>query len=129
MTDITPLIPEGKKIIEAYGNSGFKVNNEKFESSIIILPDFLYQIDIKNFSEINEANFEKLFEKIIEHQNLIEVLLVGCGQAIDFLPRALEQKLKQNNIIIDYMDTGAACRTYNVLLSEQRNVAAFLIAV
>lgn len=129
MTDITPLIPKGKKIIESYGNNGFKITEEKFTTSVIILPDFVFEVDVKNFSEINESNFEKLFEKIFEHQNLIEVLLIGCGEKIDFLPRSLEQKLKDIKIVIDYMDTGAACRTYNVLLSEQRNVAAFLIAV
>ena len=129
MTDITPLIPKGKKIIEAYGNNGFKVTNEKFDSSIIIMPDYVFKSDVKNFSEINENNFEIVFEKIIEHKNAIEVLLIGCGERIDFLPRQLETHLKQLNIIVDYMDTGAASRTYNVLLSEQRNVAAFLIAV
>jgi uncharacterized protein len=129
MTDITPLIPKGKKIIEAYGNKGFKITNEKFDSSIIILPDYVFKSDVKNFAEITENNFEIVFEKIIEHKNAIEVLLIGCGERIDFLPRPLEILLKQLNIIVDYMDTGAACRTYNVLLSEQRNVAAFLIAV
>jgi uncharacterized protein len=56
-------------------------------------------------------------------------LLIGCGARMAFVPRALRDALKAGGIACDGMDTGAACRTYNVLLAEDRRVAAALIAV
>jgi uncharacterized protein len=65
----------------------------------------------------------------MERSSEIEILLIGTGDKIDFLPIEVEAALRDKNISFEYMDTGAACRTYNVLLSEERSVAAFLIAV
>jgi uncharacterized protein len=45
------------------------------------------------------------------------------------VPSALRQGLRAGGIVVDAMDTGAACRTYNVLLAEERRVAAALIAL
>lgn len=125
MVDITPLIPKGKKIIESYGNNGFKVSDERFDGSVIILPDAAFTLPKNNFSEIDLNDFAK----IIEHADEVEILLIGSGLKIEFLPPEIERALREKQISFEYMDTGAACRTYNVLLSEERKVAAFLIAV
>lgn len=125
MVDITPLIPKGKKIIESYGNGGFRISEEKFSGSVVVLPDEVFTLSKNNFSEIDSSDFSK----IIENASKIEILLIGAGERIDFLPAEVERNLKDKNISVEYMDTGAACRTYNVLLSEERSVAAFLIAV
>lgn len=58
-----------------------------------------------------------------------EILLIGCGSRARFIAPPLRQALRDAGITIDAMDTGAACRTYNVLLAEERRVAAALVAV
>ena len=59
----------------------------------------------------------------------VEILLLGCGPRMAPVPRPLRETLRAAGIVIEAMDTGAACRTYNVLMSEGRRVAAALIAV
>ncbi|HET6224238.1 MAG TPA: Mth938-like domain-containing protein, partial [Dongiaceae bacterium] len=59
----------------------------------------------------------------------IDLLLVGCGARMAPLPPALRQALRQIGVVMEPMDTGAACRTYNVLMAEGRRVCAALIAV
>ncbi len=58
-----------------------------------------------------------------------EILLVGCGEEIAFFPEELRQVLRDRKIIIELMGTGSAARTYNVLLAEDRRIAAALIAI
>lgn len=125
MQDVTPIIGEEKKIIETYGNGGFKISDERFESSVIILPEEVSEISHEDISEISDASVET----IISNSDNIEILLVGAGKASDFFEPEIEKNIKSKGISIEYMDTGAACRTYNVLLSEERKVAALLIAV
>jgi uncharacterized protein len=125
MTDITPLIPAGKKIIESYGAGAFKVTGEKFENNIIIFPDSIHKFQSSNIENAKPEDIAEIEKKADE----IEILLVGCGAATEFFSNEIEVKLKNKNINIEYMDTGAACRTYNVLLSEERKVAVVLIAV
>ena len=59
----------------------------------------------------------------------VEILLLGCGRRMGIVPPALRQGLRASGIVVDAMDTGAACRTYNVLLAEERRVAAALIGI
>lgn len=59
----------------------------------------------------------------------VKVLLVGCGASMTLLPPELRSRLKALGLVADVMSTGAACRTYNVLLAEKRPIAAALVAV
>lgn len=59
----------------------------------------------------------------------VELLLIGCGAEFGPEPAGLRAALKEAGIGLEWMDTGAACRTYNVLVGEERRVAAALIAV
>ena len=69
------------------------------------------------------------FEKVLLEAGGIEILLVGTGRDLMRLPPALREAFRQAGISADSMSTGAAVRTYNVLLAEDRAVAAALIAV
>jgi uncharacterized protein len=69
------------------------------------------------------------FRRVLDEAQEIEVLLVGTGREIRPLPADLKAALKAANISSDPMNTGAAVRTYNVMLAETRAVAAALIAV
>ena len=59
----------------------------------------------------------------------VELLLIGTGARMSQIDRELRQTLRADGVVIEAMDTGAACRTYNVLMAEGRRVAAALIAV
>jgi len=54
---------------------------------------------------------------------------LGCGNEFFPIPDTLREDLQKLGIVLEWMDTGAACRTFNVLLVEERPVAAALIAV
>jgi uncharacterized protein len=69
------------------------------------------------------------FGKLLDEAGKVEILLVGTGKDLRPLPAALRVALKEAGIAADPMSTGAAVRTYNVLLAEDRAVAAALIAV
>ena len=57
----------------------------------------------------------------------IEILLIGSGATFEMAPAVLRKALSARRIAVESMDTGAACRTYNVLMAEDRRVAAALI--
>ena len=59
----------------------------------------------------------------------VDILLVGCGPAFVAIPKGLRQALKDTGIALEWMDSGAACRTFNVLIAEERRVAAAILAV
>lgn len=123
--DITPLIPEGKKIISGYGNGLFTINKEPIAGSIMILPDCVLPWQVTTPEDITIASLES----VLHSDEEIEIFLIGSGAGHYFPDFALCHALKQRGISVDSMSTGAACRTFNVLLSEARKVAAALIAV
>lgn len=57
------------------------------------------------------------------------LLVIGCGAAFQPPPPGLRDALRAAGAALEWMDTGAACRTFNVLLAEDRGAAAALIAV
>lgn len=122
--DITPLIPHGRKIIQSYGIEGFKVSGERFSAGIVLTPLYCEGWDAPiNFNDMSAQNFLFFVDKDID------VLLLGAGKKSQFLNPDLRQDLKMQGLIVDVMDTGAACRTYNVLMAEGRRVGAALIPV
>ncbi len=68
-------------------------------------------------------------EPIRAAEPAVEILMLGCGGRFAMVPAELRQALRAEGIALEAMDTGAACRTYNVLLAEDRRVAAALIAL
>lgn len=123
--DITPLIPSEKNIINGYGKNCFTVNDEMVIGSMIITESEVIEWSIEKGEEITLESLNP----IISRSNDIELLLVGCGPLITTIDTSIREHLKEQHILLEWMDTGAACRTYNILLSEERLVAAALIAV
>lgn len=120
--DITPVIPAGRQVIEGYSASGFRISGALHAGSVLVFVD---RTESWPVAALSEATFER-FAPVIARGD-IEILLLGCGQRMGMVPPALRRDLRANGIVIDAMDTGAACRTYNVLLAEERHVAAALI--
>ncbi len=123
--DITPFVPEGKQVVQAYGDDGFRVSGRRWDGSIIVLPNGTHAWPVGAVAEIAVANLAPVLAAAAE----TDLLLVGCGPRMAPLPAGLRAELRAAGIVVEPMDTGAACRTYNVLLAEGRRVAAALIAI
>lgn len=115
----------GRAPIDAYGNGGFRFADMSHRGHLLMLPSGIYGWEPANPDALEPADFRR----IVEEAGDIEFLLIGTGPEIRFLPRAVKAALKDAGIPSDPMSTGAAVRTYNVMLAESRAVAAALIAV
>ncbi|WP_062202927.1 Mth938-like domain-containing protein [Aureimonas sp. AU12] len=111
--------------VDAYGNGGFRFADMSHRGSILCLPSGIY-----GWTGTVEAPFsgERLL-KVLDEAEGIRFLLFGTGADIRRIPPALADRLKKAGISCDPMSTGAAVRTYNIMLSEGRPVAAALVAV
>jgi len=123
--DITPLIPADRMVLDAYGNGGFVIAQQRHSGNIIVRPDQVAALTVQTFDQLNLDHLGFLWATGAD----IDLLLIGCGPAMAYIPDDLRAGLKAHGITVEGMDTGAACRTYNVLLSEERRVAAVLFAV
>ena len=93
--------------------------------SILCLPSGVYGWEPEGGGALTVADFARLFAEAVN----VQILLVGTGADLKPIPPALRAAFKEARISADPMATGAAVRTYNVLLAEDRAVAAALIAV
>ena len=69
------------------------------------------------------------FQEVLNFTPSIDILLLGCGKTVHYLSSNIRQELNEKGIVLEVMDTGAACRTFNVLLGEDRRIAAALYLV
>ena len=93
--------------------------------SVLALPSGIYGWDAVRFEDVGLDNLGRVFEDA----DAIEVLLVGCGPDLRVVPKPVREALREAGVVLEQMATSAAVRTYNVLLAEDRQVAAALIAV
>lgn len=123
--DITPLIPAGRQLIQGYGDGGFNVSGTRYQGSVLIFPGRTIAWPVASMADISADSFAALRDA----EAPLDIMILGCGKQMLPLRSALRQELRALGVVIETMDTGAACRTYNVLLAEERRVAAALIAV
>lgn len=123
--DITPVVSAEFQLIAGYGDGGFTVSGTRHEGSVLILAKQTLAWPVSSPADITVESLQAA----IDYQPLPGILLIGCGKSMTALPKGVRQALRAHGIVIEPMDTGAACRTYNVLLTEGRDVAAALIAV
>jgi uncharacterized protein len=124
MTDQVPFYP-GKAPIDAYGNGGFRFAGMSHRGSILCLPSGISAWDPTRPEELSL----QAFAKVLAERSLIGILLLGCGLELRHPGVDVRNALAEAGVGLDAMDTGAACRTYNILLAEGRPVAAALLAV
>ncbi|MEO9458985.1 MAG: Mth938-like domain-containing protein [Lentilitoribacter sp.] len=115
----------GRAPIDAYGNGGFRFADMSHVGSLICLPSGIYGWDVEESTELSVDMFAKVLEEVSD----LEVFLLGTGKDIRMMPSDLKQVLRDAQVSSDPMSTGAAVRTYNVLLAESRAVGAAFIAV
>lgn len=123
--EITPEIPQDRQVIESYGEGRFRISGRAHQGSVLVFPDRTLAWPV---AAMPELSIEAL-AAVVDADPPVEILLIGCGARLALLPGPLRQELRAHGIGCDTMDTGAACRTYNVLLAESRRVAAALIAL
>ena len=111
----------GVNTITGYGEGYVMVNGERRASSVVVLPDRIEPWDRQEFSQLTEADFQFLKDLGAE------IVLLGTGARQRFPHPRLTAALAQAGIGLEVMDTQAACRTYNILVAEERKVAAALL--
>lgn len=116
----------GPHAIEAYGSGGFRFAGFSHKGSILALPTGIHAWAALEPRDIDAASVAPLFAL---PKGQVELLLVGTGPNLVPLTPALRARLRQAGIAADPMATGAAARTYNILLGEGRRVASALLAV
>jgi uncharacterized protein len=121
--DVTPIVPEGLQVIDSYGPGRFRVAGAVRQGAILVWPERCEGWTVTAMADLSVDTLSPLFEA----DPAIEVLLIGCGVRMEMVSSAFKQECRNRGIGVDAMDTGAACRTYNVLLAEGRRVAAALI--
>lgn len=115
----------GRAPLEAYGNGGFRFAGMSHIGSIMCLPSGIYGWDVKTLEDIKPDAFNQLIEEASD----IEILLLGTGVDLAPIKPELRKVFRNATISADSMSTGAAVRTFNVLLAEERAVAAAFLAV
>jgi len=121
---IQPTVPADRQVIQGYGPGRFRVNGVEHRGSILITPAATVRWAADE-ARLDDAQIAE----ILAAAGGAEVLLLGSGPRIVFVPPERRLKLRDAGLVLDVMDTGAACRTYNVLMAEGRLVAAALIAL
>jgi uncharacterized protein len=115
----------GRHGIDAYGNGGFRFAEMSHRGSILALPSGVKAWPVATVAEITETSLADVFAEADE----LEFMLIGTGLDLLPLPDALRWRFRDARIGLDVMQTGAAARTYNIMVGENRKVGAALIAV
>jgi uncharacterized protein len=113
--------PSGVNTITGYGEGYVLINGERRESSVVVLPDRIVDWAAPGFDALTADDFQFLTELNCE------IVLLGTGSRQRFPHPRLTAPLTQARLGLEVMDLRAACRTYNILVAEERKVAAALL--
>ena len=132
--EVSPLRPSGRQLIEAYGEGRFRISGIVHQGSVLVFPDRTLRWPVDSIADLSPEDLADRFAPLLaacEDPGAPgpELLLIGCGARVVPIPPEVAGRLRAAGIAIEAMDTGAACRTYNVVLAEDRLVAAALVAV
>lgn len=123
MADITPMIPADRQVIDGYGPGQFCVASQWRDGAVIVLPDVTLSWSPPAFADLAAADLQP----VLDARPLVEILLLGGGPRAQFPSKELRQALRAAGVVVEPMDSAAACRTFNILLAEGRRVAAALL--
>ena len=115
-------VPENQFFIRSVSAEGIRVHHDFYDSPFIISGQRLIpEWDVKTIEDINEEKLQVIFD--LEP----EVILIGTGSTQLFLPPATQVHFYRQQLGFEVMTTDAACRTFNVLATEGRQVVAALL--
>lgn len=123
--NITPSVARGRQLVQGYGDGHFRIADVRHKGSVLIFPDETLSWPVNVAADITVD----VLGAVAARADGLDLLVVGCGPDFTGPPEPLRAHLRGLSIALEWMDTGAACRTYNVLLTEDRRAAAALIAV
>lgn len=123
--EFNPIHAGARQIVQSYGDGGFRITGMRHAGSILLFP---FQILAWPVPAAEAVTVDCLLP-VAEAAPKVEILLLGTGRRMLAVPPAVLRHYRDAGLSVDVMDTGAACRTYNVLVVEDRRVAAALIAV
>jgi len=130
--DITPRVPAGRQLIQGYGGGRFRIAGAVHEASVLVFAEETRPWPVTDAAQITRdalAAVTAAHGKAGGGAGGGGILIIGCGPAFMAPPKELKRELREAGLVMEWMDTGAACRTFNVLLAEDRAFAAALIAV
>ncbi|HME29973.1 MAG TPA: Mth938-like domain-containing protein [Pseudolabrys sp.] len=111
--------------IDAYKNRGFRFAGMSHRGSLLCFPDGIWAWSVNDVTELMEATLSAVFDRA----ESLDFFLIGAGPDPWTLPETIRKRFRELALSVDAMATGAAVRTYNILLAENRPVGARLIAV
>lgn len=112
-------------LIDGYGDGGFRIKGRRFEGAVLIMENGVWPMKVTDDGLI-DPDIAGILDS---NEPRPDILLLGMGERLIPPSKALREALRAKNFSFDPMDSGAAARTYNVLLMEGRRVAALLLPV
>lgn len=112
-------------LVKAYGKNGFLIGKTRIADALILLPDAVHPLPVSALPGITSAMLSPLWARISD----IDVLLIGTGEKMVPLPPDVQALFAGHSLSPELMDSGACVRTFNILLLEDRRVAALLFPV
>ncbi|MDX1838285.1 hypothetical protein DIZ81_10275 [Legionella taurinensis] len=108
--------------VEAYSDTAIQINATLYTQSLVVSThELISEWPVRRIEELSDNTLASL----LKHQP--EIILIGHGVTGQFAPPAIYQQLTAQRMALECMSIGAACRTYNVLLSEGRRVVLGII--
>lgn len=115
--------PGQVQVIRTYGPGRFLISDREWREPVLVTPTATRPWTVTRAEDLSLASLAALKDAPVP----TELLVLGCGARAVFVPPALRAELKAAGLAVEVVDTGSACRIYNVLLAEGRRVAAALI--
>ena len=112
--------------IDAYGDGGFRLAGPRHEGSVLILADEARSWGVASMAELTLADLQAVLDA---GPSDVEFVLLGTGVRNALPPREIRDGLRAAGMGLEFMDTAAAAKLYNLLTSEGRRLAAALIAI
>ncbi len=116
---------EGRQVIQSYGGGAFTVSGTRHVGSILVFPERTLAWPVAKAVDVQGG----VLDAVLPPEAAVDLVLIGLGPGPGLIDKDLRQRLKQARVAVEAMSTAAACRTFNVLLGEQRRVVAALIAL
>ncbi len=125
LSDLTAELPAQRQLIRGYREGGFTVAGVRHAGSVLVLPERTLAWEVTEMGDVRMASLAP----ILEAEPAVEILVLGAGARFAMISSELRAALRTHGVRVEAMDTRAACRTFNLLLAEDRRVAAALIAL
>ena len=120
--ELTRIRPKSRQYIQKYSPAGFTVSDVNFDGPILVFPSEVILWDVVSLECIEP----KIFAPVLLRSSDIDLCLFGSGKAMQTALGPVRAAFREQSIGFEIMDTGAACRTFNVLLAENRSVVGAL---